>query len=90
MDESSKMHYCFFINLISVSLILCSVITTLPPPGRGDAPNPLMINRPPLPLATGLSYVQVRVCLICVVESVLCAVSSLCYVLSLVSIMCCL
>ena len=48
----------------------------------GDAPNPLMINRPP-PLATGLSYVQVCVCLMWGVESVLCAVFSLCYVQSL-------
>ena len=49
-------------------------------------------DQPPTPphLATSLSYVQVHVCLMCSVESVLYAVFSLCYVQSLVSIMCCL
>ena len=58
------------------------------PRGDGDdAPNALMINRPPA-LATGLSHVQMRVCLMCGVESALCAVFSLCYGQSSVCVMC--
>ena len=53
-------------------------------------PQPADDRPTPHPLATSLSYVQVRVGLMCGVESVLCAVFRLCYVQSLVCDMCCL
>ena len=63
---------------------------TNPPGGVGGyAPQPVD-DQPPPPLATTLSYVQVRVCPMCEVESVLCAVFSLYSVQSLVCVMCCL